>query len=135
MKKIMLASLFSILTLTACNSSIKDHRPMVVEGERVNVQVQNIRSFEVEIAPRKAICQVTNSAGIKVDAECLQYRRTFDKNFNAVSGEIQGFNYEPGYRYVLDLQQTALLNEATRELVPVWTLNKVISKTSEKITH
>ncbi len=134
MKKLILAALTGALTLTACSTTnVDNERVMVVEGEKVKVQVQNIRSFEVEIAPRKAVCQVTNTAGLKVDAECLQYRRTFDRNFNTLSGEIVGFEYEPGYRYVLDLEQTALLNEVTKEVVPVWKLNKIISKTSEKV--
>ena len=106
---------------------------MVVEGETVKVKVQNIKSFQVEIAPRKAVCQIKDTAGNVLDAECLQYRRTFDRNFNTLSGNIEGFAYEPGYRYVLDVQQTALLNEVTGVVVPVWTLNEIVSKTAETL--
>lgn len=132
MKKLTLAALVSSLVLAGCASTpVNDTKVMVVEGEAVNVQVQNIRSFEVEIAPRKAVCQLTDVAGNLVDSECLQYRRTFDRNFNILPGNIEGFEFEQGHRYVLDVKQTALLNEATKQVVPVWTLNKIISKTAE----
>lgn len=134
MKKLALAAVASALVLTGCNSMpIKDTKKMVIEGERVEVKIENINSFQVEISPRKAVCQLTDTAGNLVDSECLQYRRTFEKNFNIVPGNIEGFEYEAGYRYVLDIKQTALLNEQTRKVVPVWSLNKVVSKTSEKL--
>lgn len=134
MKKLALAVFAGAVALTGCTTGpLHNERTMVVEGEKVTVEVQNIRSFEIEIAPRKAVCSVVTTAGNKVDAECLQYRRTFDKNFNTLSADIEGFDYEAGYRYVLDVKQTALLNEATKEVVPHWTLNKIVSKTSEKV--
>ena len=63
--------------------------------------------------------ELTNNLGETVQAECLQYRRTFDRNFNVLSGgDIEGFQYEPGFRYVLDLKQERLLNETTGQVVP-----------------
>ena len=79
------------------------------------------------------MCELTNNLGETVQAECLQYRRTFDRNFNVLSGDIEGFQYEPGFRYVLDLKQERLLNETTGQVVPKWTLNKIISKTPEML--
>ncbi|MDO4426692.1 MAG: DUF4377 domain-containing protein [Moraxella sp.] len=132
MKKFALMALAGSLVLAGCSSMpLDDKRTMVIEGEKVEVQIQNIRSFEVEIAPRKAVCQITDTLGNKVDSECLQYRRTFERNFNTLSGDIKGFEYEAGHRYVLDVKQTALLNEATGKVVPEWSLNKIISKTAE----
>lgn len=136
MSKLAYIALASIIALTGCNTTqIANERTMIVEGEKVNVRIQNINSFEVEIAPRKAICPITTSTGDTIDGECLQYRRTFEKNFNTLSGDIEGFEYEAGYRYVLNLKQTAMVNKDTNEVVPVWSLNRIISKTSEKISQ
>lgn len=132
MKKFVLMALAGSLVLAGCASTpLDDKRTMVVEGKKMEVQVQNIRSFEVEIAPRKAVCQIADITGKPVESECLQYRRTYERNFNTLAGGIEGFEYETGHRYVLDVKQTALLNEVTGEVVPVWSLNKIVSKTVE----
>lgn len=134
MKKLFAGVALASLALAGCASTqLDDKRVMMVEGEVKQVQVQELRSFQVEIAPRKAVCELTNNLGQKVQAECLQYRRTFDRNFNVLSGDIEGFQYEPGFRYVLDLKQERLMNEATGQVVPKWTLNKIISKTPEML--
>ena len=132
MKKLFAGVALASVALAGCASKqLDDKRLMIVEGEVKQVQVQDLRSFQVEIAPRKAVCELTNNLGETVQAECLQYRRTFDRNFNVLSGDIEGFQYEPGFRYVLDLKQERLLNETTGQGVPKWTLNKIISKTPE----
>ena len=132
MKKLFAGVALASVALVGCASNqLDDKQVVMVEGQAQEVQVQALRSFQVEIALRKAVCELTNTAGEKVQAECLQYRRTFDRNFNTLSGDIEGFNYEPGFRYVLDLKQDRLLNEATGQVVPKWSLNKVISKTPE----
>ena len=134
MKKLFAGVALASVALAGCASKqLDDKRLMIVEGEVKQVQVQDLRSFQVEIAPRKAVCELTKNLGETVQAECLQYRRTFDRNFNVLSGDIEGFQYEPGFRYVLDLKQERLLNETTGQVVPKWTLNKIISKTPEML--
>lgn len=130
MKKLFAGVAASVALVGCASNQLDDKQVVMVEGQAQEVQVQALRSFQVEIAPRKAVCELTNT-GEKVQAECLQYRRTFDRNFNTLSGDIEGFEYEPGFRYVLDLKQDRLLNEATGQVVPKWSLNKVISKTAE----
>ena len=66
-----------------------------------------------------------------IKSECLQFRQTHQKNFTSFNGDIQGFTYEPNYRYVLDVRQEAVANEAAGVVKPVWILNEVISKTAE----
>ncbi|MGI9339912.1 MAG: DUF4377 domain-containing protein [Psychrobacter sp.] len=44
---------------------------------------------------------------------------------------MQGFTYEPGYRYMLDVRQEAVADEAAGVVKPVWYLNEVISKNAE----
>lgn len=131
MRNFALASLAAVFLAGCASMQPVNMHKVVVEGEVQTVKVQNINSFEVEIAPRRALCDVMNTAGEKTEVPCLQYRRTFERNFNTLSsGEIEGFEYETGHRYVLDVKQTSRVNEAN-EVVPVWSLNKIISKTAE----
>lgn len=133
--KVVLAGLALALALTGCASKNVDNtKVMTLEGETVAVKLKNISSFQVEIAPRKAVCQIKDSAGNPFDSECLQYRRTTDRNFNNLGGDIKGFEYQDGYRYVLDVKQEASLDKETNQMVPVWSLNKVVSKTAELST-
>ncbi|WP_350588435.1 DUF4377 domain-containing protein [Psychrobacter sp. 78a-MNA-CIBAN-0178] len=132
MKKLALAALITTFALSGCSTMGMDNeRSMVVEGQAMNVKVVNIPSFEVEIAPRKAVCDLTTATGTKVESECLQYRQTYQKNYTTLNGNIQGFTYEPNYRYVLDVRQEAVTDEASNVVKPIWILNEVVSKTAE----
>lgn len=132
MKKLALAALITTFALSGCSTMGMDNeRTMVVEGQAMNVKVVNIPSFEIEIAPRKAVCDLTTANGTKVESECLQYRQTYQKNYTTLNGNIQGFTYEPNYRYVLDVRQEAVTEEASNVVKPIWILNEVVSKTAE----
>ena len=132
MKKLALAALMTTFALSGCSTmSMDNERTMVVEGEPMNVKVVNIPSFEVEIAPRKAVCDLTATDGSMVESQCLQYRQTYQKNYTTLNGNIQGFTYEPNYRYVLDVRQEVMMDENTNMAKPVWILNEVVSKTAE----
>lgn len=132
MKKLAIAAFAATFALAGCSSmGLDDQRTMVVEGQKVNVKVVNIPSFKVEIAPRKALCDRVDTSGKVVETQCLQYRQTYQKNYNTLNGDIQGFTYEPNYRYMLDVRQEAIADTASGLVKPVWILNEVISKTAE----
>jgi hypothetical protein len=132
MKKLALAALVTTFTLAGCSTmDLVDERNMVVEGQAQSVKVVNISSFKVEIAPRKAICEFVTANGSVIESECLQYRQTYQSNYNTLNGDIQGFTYEPNYRYILDVRQEAVADKAAGVVKPVWYLNEVISKTAE----
>jgi len=132
MKKLAIAALATTLALTGCSTmDLNDERTMVVEGQAQNVKVVNIPNLELEIAPTKAVCDVTANTGEVIKSECLQFRKAHQKNFTSFNGNIQGFTYEPGYRYMLDVRQEAVADEAAGVVKPVWYLNEVISKTAE----
>ena len=132
MKKLAIAALMTTFVLSGCSTmGMNDERTMVVEGEAMNVKVVNIPSFKIEIAPLKAVCELPDANGNKIESECLQYRQTYQKNYTPLNGNIQGFTYEPNYRYILDVRQEAVMNEATKVVKPVWILNEVVSKTAE----
>ncbi|MDX1788401.1 MAG: DUF4377 domain-containing protein [Psychrobacter sp.] len=132
MKKLAIAALMTTFVLSGCSTmGMNDERTMVVEGEAMNVKVVNIPSFKIEIAPLKAVCELPDANGNKIESECLQYRQNYQKNYTPLNGNIQGFTYEPNYRYILDVRQEAVMNEATQVVKPVWILNEVVSKTAE----
>ena len=132
MKKLAIAALMTTFVLSGCSTmGMNDERTMVVEGEAMNVKVVNIPSFKIEIAPLKAVCELPDANGNKIESECLQYRQTYQKNYTPLNGNIQGFTYEPNYRYILDVRQEAVMNEATQVVKPVWILNEIVSKTAE----
>lgn len=132
MKKLALAALITTFALSGCSTMGMDNeRTMVVEGQAMNVKVVNIPSFEIEIAPRKAVCDLTTANGTKVESECLQYRQSYQKNYTTLNGNIQGFTYEPNNRYMLDVRQEAVTDEASNVVKPIWILNEVVSKTAE----
>ncbi len=132
MKKLAIAALATTFALAGCSTMGLDNtQNMVVEGQAVNVKVVNIPSFKIEVSPKKAICELMDANGTKVDAECLQYRQAGQRNYTTLSSNIQGFTYEPNYRYMLDVRQDAVADEASGTVKPVWMLNEVISKTAE----
>ena len=134
MKKLAIAAVLASMTLAGCSSmGLDDQRALIVDGEPQVVKVVNIPSFQVEVDPRKAVCQVPATDGSVTEAECLQYRQPFQKNYNTLHGNIQGFTFEPGYRYVLDVRQEAVADEASGVVKPVWILNEVVSKTAEML--
>ena len=86
MKKLFAGVALASVALVGCASNqLNDKQVVMVEGQPQEVQIKALRSFQVEIAPRKAVCELTNTAGEKVQAECLQYRRPFDRNFNTLA--------------------------------------------------
>ena len=132
MKKLALAAVMATFVLSGCSTmATDDTRTMVVEGEPAVVKVINIPSFKIEIAPLKAVCELQGSNGAMIESECLQYRQTYQKNYTPLNGNIQGFTYEPNYRYVLDVRQEAMMDEVTNAVKPVWILNQVVSKKAE----
>jgi len=132
MKKLAIAALLTAFAATGCSTqSLVDEKVMVVEGQPMKVKVVPIPSFKVEIAPRKAVCDIVDTAGNTVKSECVQYRQAHQKNYTTMNGNIQGFTYEPNYRYMLDVRQEAVADTETGVVSPVWILNDVISKTAE----
>ncbi|OXL26510.1 MULTISPECIES: DUF4377 domain-containing protein [unclassified Psychrobacter] len=132
MKKLAIAALMTTFVLSGCSTmGMNNERTMVVEGEAMDVKVVSIPSFKIEIAPLKAVCELQASNGTMVESECLQYRQTYQKNYTPLNGNIQGFTYEPNYRYVLDVRQEVVMNELTNVAKPVWILNEVVSKKAE----
>ena len=131
MKYLLSSIALAGLALTGCAGTVMDldsQRAMVIDGEPTVVEVRDKRSFDIEVAPHKAVCMLTAADGSQVKGECLQYRQPFQKDYNLVSGGIEGFNFEPGYRYLLDVRQVAVPDPVNGIVRSKWVLNKVKDK-------
>lgn len=129
MQKLLLAGAFG-LALAGC-SSLDKTQTIFVDGKPVSATIKSISSFDVEISPNKAVCTLKDTQGNDIQGECLQYRRTYEQNYNLLSGDIKGFTYETGNRYLIKVNQTPLADNAGN-VVSQWELVEVLSKTPEQ---
>lgn len=122
------------LGLAACqsapqNAASAQQATPVLAGNTANaiaVNIQPISSFMVEVSPRHAVC---NNAG-SGQSGCLQYRTSYQTSFNPLSKPIEGFKYQAGYAYLLDVKQEVVKNSAGGKPESNWVLNRIISRTS-----
>ena len=122
------------LALSACQTSqeiAKTKAPIVKDGEVKTVKVKPISSFLIEVSPRKAVCDSINGGQI----ECLQYRNRFEKNFNPLKNDIEGFTFEKGYAYILDVRQEVMQNPESGQYQTKWVLNQIISKSVAPLSN
>lgn len=134
MNKLVLAAMASLtVALTACQTSqgVSDKAAVVKNGEIKSVKVKPISSFLIEISPRKAVCDSVNGGQI----ECLQYRNRYENNFNPLKTPIEGFNFETGYAYILDVKQDVVQNPTSGQLETRWILNQIISKSVAPLSN
>lgn len=99
-----------------------------LDGKRLKtVKIEPIKSFIIEISPRVAVCD--NPA---MSNQCLQYRQVGERDYRALSRPIEGFEYQAGTRYKLDVRQVVDMatdgNANTR-----WILNRIVDSVVEKI--
>ena len=119
--------------LAACQStapntaSVQKSSLTTADGRVVAVNIQPISSFVVEVSPQQPVCNSVVNGG---QVGCLQYRTSYQNHFNPLSKPIEGFNYQPGYAYLLDVKQVVVKNEVAGKLETNWVLNRVISRTS-----
>ncbi len=120
------------LGLVACQgtpqnaANTQQATPVITDGNAVAVNIQPINSFMVEVSPRQAVCNSASNA----QAGCLQYRTRYQNNFNPLSKPIEGFKYQAGYAYLLDVKQEVVKNSAGGKPESSWVLNRIISRTS-----
>ncbi|WP_019672994.1 DUF4377 domain-containing protein [Psychrobacter lutiphocae] len=137
MKCLLSSMVLASAALTACTTAalgLNDGNTIKAGSKQAvqAVQVINIPSFKIEVSAFKVSCDIAGTDGAMVRTECIQFRQPFQKHFNTLTTDIQGFDYEPGYRYLLDVRQEAVTNPQTGESKPVWVLNEIINKTSVK---
>lgn len=134
MKKLVLPVLaVSTIALAACQTNPEANTTATIakNGEVQDVKLKAIDSFKIELSPRKALCDSVNGGQI----ECLQYRVRHQKNFNPLKTPIEGFSFEEGNAYILDIRQELIQSTETGKAETKWVLNKVISKTLIPLSH
>lgn len=131
MKRLFASAFIAGFALVGC-ATVTDQDGRIITADAQThprvIKVINIPSIKIEVHPEKAMCELPLTNGTVVVTECLQYRQPFQKNFNILAGGIEGFDFEPGYRYLLDIRQQAVPDETTGDVKPVWILNNVVSK-------
>jgi hypothetical protein len=115
------------LVMTGCNS-MKSEAMVAQDGVVKTVTVKPIKSFMVEISPRAAVCN--NPA---MNNMCLQYRNQHARNFEPLKTIIEGFNFETGNRYILDVRQDVVEKDGMMQ--SKWVLNEVVKKTLEPLSN
>ncbi|XID75210.1 DUF4377 domain-containing protein [Alkanindiges sp. WGS2144] len=125
-KRLLMIVGAATFALAACqtNQDMTTKAPVVKDGEVKAVKVKPISSFLIEVSPRKALCDSINGGQI----ECLQYRNRYENNFNPLKTDIEGFTFEPGYSYILDVRQEVMQDADSGQLQTKWILNQIISK-------
>lgn len=81
------------------------------------------RVIRLEVAEQRAPCMAVGPS------ECLQVREGTEAPWQLFHGEIEGFSYEPGYRYVLEVAQRSVANPPADGSSLAYRLVLVVSKT------
>ncbi|MEC7121037.1 MAG: DUF4377 domain-containing protein [Pseudomonadota bacterium] len=85
-------------------------------------QQQDVQQFQIEVAPVLEDC-----VGV-APMKCMQYRKKGDRTWLNHYGEIEGFEYQPDYRYVLEIKQTSVLNPPADASSLRWELVRIVEK-------
>ena len=118
MKKIISALFLATLLLTACKSSKETS--------------SNVKEVVEETAKEIATVEKWIIAGEKVKCgegdleDCFQVKKFGSANYENMNVEIQGFTFEPGYKYQLEIKVVPSKKAAT-EYILVKEMFKVAS--------
>ncbi|WP_162240286.1 DUF4377 domain-containing protein [Nocardia arizonensis] len=82
-------------------------------------------SFPVEVAPRTMRC-----VGV-APRECLQIRRSPNASWELFYATIEGFDFQPGFRYHLTVQEIPVPNPPADAAPVRWKLVEVLDKQPE----
>ncbi len=89
-----------------------------------------------DVRPQAIVLQIDNrppvdcSAGV-LQRKCLWVREGDATNWHLFYNDIDGFTYEPGYRYLLDVQREPLPVDGVMDALPYkYTLVRIIEKTN-----
>lgn len=94
------------------------------------------KSSSVDVSPGATILQVDNrqqdcSAGV-LQRKCLWVKEDNAASWQLFYYDIDGFTYEPGYRYRLEVKREMLAVEGIMDVLPYkYTLIRVIDKVKQ----
>ena len=84
---------------------------------------QDTQTRTIFVGPTLANC--TNV----VPQKCLQVKESADGKYQSSSIPVEGFTFEPGYEYQLQVEVTTLPTPPADALAEMWTLKQVVSTT------
>lgn len=83
---------------------------------------QQVKQFKIEVAPTLVDC-----VGV-ARMQCLQYRKVGETQWSNHYFGIEGFEYQPDYRYVLEIKQTPVIDPPADASSLRWELLRVVEK-------
>jgi len=106
MNKIILSAVFVLFTLMSCSTSLR--------GTKMTIASQQVDC--VGVGPQK----------------CYLIKSGNESNWQYLYSKIEGFSYEPGYEYVLDVKIEKIENPPADHSSTRYILVKEISKTKKQ---
>lgn len=106
MKRVITMFFFASLLLVACKSS----KGTTASDKNAELSSSSIVESWI-LANERAKCSANS------DKLCLQIKRGTSSNFEMLDAEIEGFTYEPGYKYQLEVKVTGSGASAKYSLV------------------
>lgn len=104
-------------TEAAASRTDSAQRSSQSQGRRIAAQ-----QFQIEVAPTQVNC-----VGV-VPMQCLHYRKVGSLAWLAYPSGIEGFDYQPDYRYILDIKQTPIENPPADGSSLHWQLVRIVEK-------
>ncbi|RMZ60234.1 DUF4377 domain-containing protein [Chryseobacterium nematophagum] len=115
------------LTFSSCANN-EDENFQAPTSE--NIQSRSENTLQYASTNEKTLIVAPQTAGCVgvVPMQCLQVKETQNANWTNFYSNIQGFNYVPGYEYVLRVKVQHIANPPADGSSIAYTLVKVVSK-------
>ncbi|PIE50557.1 MAG: hypothetical protein CSA38_02875 [Flavobacteriales bacterium] len=131
MKK-TISVLTSLFLLSACNTTkkeINNTKTVTIENKtekESNTAEESVFQYGMFVASEKVDCQ-----GV-APQKCFMVRASWETTWTVLYGEIEGFDYQPGYEYHLEVKRTTLNNPPADGSAYHYELVRIINKEKKK---
>ncbi|WP_067841423.1 DUF4377 domain-containing protein [Nocardia lijiangensis] len=120
LRKAVAASILLAPLLAACTTAPQAQTLLATSA--TSESVERAGTFVIDVAPQPMRC-----TGV-APRECLQIRRDQNGPWELFYGSIEGFEFQPGYRYRSRIEQTPVENPAADAPSVAWRLVEVLDK-------
>ncbi|WP_068061340.1 DUF4377 domain-containing protein [Nocardia xishanensis] len=120
LREAVAASILLVPLLAACTTA--PQAQPVLAAATTSESVERDGTFVIDVAPQTMRC--TGAAPM----DCLQIRRDHDGPWELFYGSITDFEFQPGYRYRLRIEQTPVANPPADASSVTWRLVEVLDK-------
>lgn len=110
------------LWMVGCQPPTTATSSTALQTQITTQQMQQVQQFKIEVAPTLVAC-----VGV-APMQCMQYRKVGDTAWSNHYFGIDGFEYQPDYRYVLEIKQTPVIDPPADASSLRWELVRVVEK-------